>query len=350
MTEPAVGIHAHDTKKLGRRSPKLTPSVAVGDFLRLDAAGQLPAHPDVDPVPPLTYPMDHNDTVGDCVVAGLDHALQTISAALGVQRANWTDEQLLAFYQTQNPGFTGWGDGGGPNDQGMDIQTFLEHLVKQGEIVAFGRLDHTNEQLLKAATWVAVAIVTGEDLTVSQQNQQVWDYVAGDADWGGHCTTTVAYTGSPDQEAVVSWGQVVETTEAFVSHQVSEAWLVLTEAHINHPTFRDNFDLAGFAQAISDVTGGKVVVPVPPAPTPEPPAPTPPPTPTPPEPTPPPAPTPPPGPGPDPLADFPFHILDRWVKRPFGWALTEDASTAYRDWRRKHPHAKADDDASSDTD
>jgi hypothetical protein len=73
---------------------------------------RLPDHPLTDPVPPLTYPMDRNDVAGDCVVAGLDHALQTIHAALRVPRANWTDGELLGFYQTQNPGFRTWADGG----------------------------------------------------------------------------------------------------------------------------------------------------------------------------------------------------------------------------------------------
>jgi hypothetical protein len=286
--------------------------------------------------------MDHNDTVGDCVVAGPDHALQTIYAALGAQRSNWDDATLLRYYQTQNPGFRSWADANTANDQGMDIQTFLEFLVREGQIVAFGRLDHTREEVLKAATWVGLAIVTGEDLQAAQQDQAVWDYVPGSGGWGGHCTTTVAYSANPDQEAIVSWGEVVQTTEAFISHQISEAWFLLTKPHLDHPGFRDGFDVAGFAQAVSDLTDGKVVVPVPPVPAPpSPPAPTPPVPPAPPQPPAPPAPAPeppaPPDPAPDPLADFPFHLLDRWVKRPFGWALTEDAARAYRTWRAKHP-------------
>jgi hypothetical protein len=36
------------------------------------------------------------------------------------------------------------------------------------------------------------------------------------------------------------------------------------------------------------------------------------------------------------LADFPFHVLDRWSRAPFGWILTDDASRAYKAWRAKH--------------
>jgi hypothetical protein len=171
-------------------------------------------------------------------------------------------------------------------------------------------------------------------------SQQTWDYVPGDQQEGGHCTTTVAYdSGNQD---VVSWGAVHPVTPAFISNQLDEAWFVLTKAHLEHPGFRDNFDLIGFADAVSELTNGKVVVPVPTPPTPEPqptPKPAPKPTPTPepmPEPTPQPEPTPAPEPVPDVLADFPFHVLDRWSRAPFGWILTDDASRAYKTWRAKH--------------
>lgn len=267
MTE-ARGIHAHPTLKLGRRSPSLRRSVAFGAFLKA-----APAHPIADPPPNLNYPMDKNDVAGDCVVAGLDHALQTISAALGVQRSNWTDAQILAYYQTQNPGFKSWADGGGANDGGMDIQTFLEYLVAHKVILAFGRIDHTSEDEMKAAVYLGVAIVTGEDLEVAQQTQTVWDYKASN-EWGGHCTCTVGYSGSPDRQACVTWGGVTEMTQAFISRQLSEAWFVLTQAHVDHPAFRAGFDVAAFSAAISELTGGKVVVPVP-APQPPQPAPAP---------------------------------------------------------------------------
>lgn len=316
MTAPAVGIHDHDTRKLGKRPPKRKAAVNAGDFLLL-GAGQLPTHPIADPVPPLNYPMDRNDEAGDCVVAGLDHALQTIHAALGVHRDNWTDAQLLAHYQTQNPGFTSWAAGGSDVDGGMDIQTFLEHLVRTGDIVAFGKIDHRNEDLMKAAVWVGLAIVTGEDLQAAQQDQldqgKPWDYKPS-ADWGGHCTTTVSYNGTPDTQGVVTWGEVVQVTQAFIDRQLEEAWFILTKAQIQHPSFRNAFDLPGFAAAVSALTGGKVVVPVP-APTPVPvPAPV----------------------VPTPEVDFPYAQLDAFAAHPYSIPKSKAAASAYKVWRQTH--------------
>jgi hypothetical protein len=312
----AKGIHTHATKKLGRRPALDRAAVDAGAFLRVQ---QLPDHPLVDPIPLLTYPMDRNDEAGDCVVAGLDHALQTIYAALGVPRQNWTDAQLLAYYQTQNPGFRSWADGGGPDDGGMVIQTFLEHLIHAGQISAFGKLDPANEELMKAATWVGLAIVTGEDLRKAQQKQSTWDYVAGSPEWGGHCTTTVGYSNSPDTQACVSWGEVVPMTESFVEHQVDEAWFVLTPAHIQNPVFRNNFDLQGFANAVAQLTGGKIIVPVPPpVPPVKPPAPPVPPV------------------LPEVLADFPFGALDTWAKKPTSTKQAPPAARKYLDWKHAH--------------
>jgi hypothetical protein len=309
----AVGVHAHESRKLGRRPAGRKAALDAGAFLRVD---RLPDHPLTDPVPPLTYPMDRNDVAGDCVVAGLDHALQTIHAALRVPRANWTDGELLGFYQTQNPGFRTWADGGGNDDGGMEIQAFLSYLqTHAGVISGFGKLDPSDEELLKAATWVGLAIVTGEDLRKAQQTQKVWDYKAGSGEWGGHCTCQVSYAGSPDTMGYVTWGEVVQATQSFVTHQVDEAWFILTPAHIANPTFRNHFDLAGFAAAVRDITDGKIVIPVP---------------------GPSPVPSPVPSPLPDVLADFPFGALDVWAQHPQSRTHAPPAARAYLDWKNAH--------------
>jgi hypothetical protein len=297
----AVGIHDVPSKLLGRR-----PAIPGRRALMASDFISLPPRPLVDGAPAMTWPMDRNDVAGDCVVAGADHALQAIYGLLGEPRANWTDAGLLALYQTQNPDFRGWQDGGTSRDGGMVVQLFLEHLVELGEILAFGKVDLT-EDAMKAAVWVGLALVTGERLDVAQQKQTTWDYVPGSAEWGGHCTTSVAY--DPDHQGVVTWGELVEATDSFVGHQVEEAWFVLTHAHLNHPSFRDNFDLEGFAAAVAALTDGKVVVPVDPPPTPTP---------------------------DDPMADFPAASLDAWAERPHVFRRAKLASAQYRAWRARH--------------
>lgn len=287
----AEGIHDDPTLKLGRRPASDKPALHFGDHL-IRAA--FPAAPLVDTAPHLTYPMDLNDKIGCCVVAGLDHALQTVGSLLGVPRTGWTQDEIVALYKTQNPGFVLTDPNHGPasnDDGGMLIQDFLAFLAKRGDILGFAKVNQTDETLMKAATYLGLAIVTGQDMTVSQQSQPVWDYVSGDRPWGGHCTTTVGYFDVPDLETCVTWGRLTNMTPGFVQHQMTEAWFVLTQAHVDHPGFRDSFDLAGFAAAFTQLTGRPFPVPVP-APAPPAPAPAPAPVPVPVPPTPAPAPVP----------------------------------------------------------
>lgn len=262
----AIGIHAHPTRKLGRRQPCNKPALRFADHL-----AAIPAAPIVDTAPALTWPMDENDQWGDCVVAAGDHALQAIETALAGGYVNMTRDEILAAYRTQNPGFDPADPAhgaGSSDDGGMDVQTFLAWLVKQGKILAFAKVDHTNPDEMRAAIWLGLGIVTGESLTVAQQSQQVWDPVPGDRPWGGHATTTVGYPG-PAQETEVSWGRLYGMTEAFVAQSVEEAWFVLAQAHVDHPGFRGYVDLASFAAAFTAITGRPFPVPVPgPAPTP----------------------------------------------------------------------------------
>lgn len=258
MTRPAEGIHNHPTLKLGARTGVLrsnTRALAFRDFLKV-----APTHPLADLAPYLVWPMDMNDQAGVCVVAGVDHALQAIHHLLGVERDNWTADQILLYYQTQNPRFRSWADSGGPNDNGMDIQEFLSYLVKQGVILGFAAIDHASEEQVKAAIYLGLAVVTGEDLQQAQQDQAIWDHVAGSPPWGGHATTWVGYPGQPDYDTCVTWGQLVQMTQQFVTLQVTEAYFILTEAHVAHPSFREGFDLAKFGDAYTALTGRPLVL------------------------------------------------------------------------------------------
>lgn len=218
------------------------------------------------------YPMDENDSWGDCVLAGMDHWFECIYRTLGLTWTNWTKAQLLTFYRTQNPDFDPDGtdktNGPGSNaDGGMDIQTFLEHLVSIGLLVGFGAVSHAN---MEVATYVGLGVVTGEELVQDNEQETVWD-VPGGPDIGGHCTVTVAFpTGPLGNSKIVSWGAIYYMTPRFVTSQVSQIFLPICQAQVDHPGFRDAFDLAGFAQAYTEITGrpfpAVVPTPAPPAP------------------------------------------------------------------------------------
>lgn len=240
-----------DKFKLGKKTPSKKDSVLFGDFLLV-----LPTTPLVDFAPNYVYPMDLNDTYGDCVVAGFDHSRQIITGLLGGTQKNFTTVEIEALYKTQNPNFPA-------EDNGMDIQTFLEYLVANKYILGFAKIDHTNDAQMKAAMYLGLSIMTGVQLQEAQQTQfasGTWDYAPNSPIEGGHCINGCGYnTGIYD---VVSWGKLIAATSNFISKQMDEAWFILMQEHIDHPEFRTHFNLPAFANAVSQITGGKVVIPL----------------------------------------------------------------------------------------
>jgi hypothetical protein len=263
----ALGIHDHPTKKLGKRPT--VPGRAKLSFA--DFVTTVPTHPIVDEIPPYNYPMDHNDSVGCCVVAAGDHALQIINTQLLGQYTNWTDDFMLKAYQSQNPGFSSWADAGGPDDNGMYTDQFLSWMISQNLLLGFAKIDVTNPDLVQAAIYLGLAIVTGETLLIANKHGYVWDYVSGSPTWGGHATCWGGFSALRDD--LVSWGDgSYAMTDAFIQNQVDEAYFLITQAHVDNPSFRAGFDLAGFATAYSEITGtafpAVVPTPVPPIPVP----------------------------------------------------------------------------------
>ena len=246
--------------KYNKKAPLLDKVyIKFGDFLT-----SLPSVPLIDPAPAFNYPMDKNDSWGDCCVAGYDHFNQIVTGLLIGTQVNFTEAKILAFYQTQNPGFNPAIPG--VNDNGMCIQTFLEYLQKNKYIVGFGRIDYTNTTEVKAAIYIGLALIGGVQLQQAQETQfaegQLWNLVVDSPVLGGHCIVPCGYFGQTDTYSSITWGKIQNFTKDFLTQCFDELWFVITQEHIDHPNFRNHFDLAGFAQAVKAITDGKVIIPV----------------------------------------------------------------------------------------
>lgn len=319
----AFGKLAEDTSK---------PKLVFSDF-----ASVLPSYPTTSPKPAgITYPMDHNDYVGCCVVAGLDHALRAIYTQLTGSYKQPTDAELLRWYQSQNPDFTDWSQGGTDADQGMIIAQFLSWAIKNVKdengkpiILGYAKVDHTNAAELRAANYIFEAVITGEDVRQAQMSTKDWSYTPNSPDDGGHCTVNVGY--DDKRYNVVTWGEddyLME--ENYMTSSVDEAYVIITQAHVDNPGFRNNFDLAAFANAYKQITGKDfpvvVPTPTPPAPTPVPPQP---------EPTPPPTPQPTPGSVTLVFTADEAATVDVWANAPHWWAKATKAAKVWKLVRSK---------------
>ena len=278
MTAPSEpgDIHFHPQRKGGLR-----PNDPFKPRLLLRSTGavrQVPQHPlTADLFGGVRLAMDLNDVAGTCVPTGFDHFRRMATHLLTGTAVEATEADIVAWYRTQNPGFdpAGSPDTNGPgsqHDQGMVIQDFLAWLARQGLILGFAAISVGDDEMLKAAAWLAMGPISGLTLTEAQVGAQfdasTWDEVGGQP-VGGHCVPTGAYSGADQaEEDCASWKTRVHMTRRFLDLRRDEAWAVLLNEHLQHPGFRDGFDLAAFAAAFTEITGRPFPAPVTPEPVP----------------------------------------------------------------------------------
>lgn len=223
----------------------------LGDFL----TGQLPEHPiAVDNTASVSWDLGHNDRYGTCVPTSVANLIRVVSRRLTGDQRNTSWDELMRWYRTQNPGFDpdlSWNDPR-QDDDGMVIQDLLAWLAREGIILGFARLDPDDPEQVKASEWLFLGTVQGLDLQEAQQWQSVWDYEAS-GEWGGHAVMVPRY--EPNGETCVTWGYTMLMTPRFLDRQRSEAWVILTRDHVQHPGFREGFDLPRFAAAYEAITG-----------------------------------------------------------------------------------------------
>lgn len=284
MTEAVI----HPARRLGRRPPKHADSLRLGHYL----TGQVPPHPtaadDLGDV--STWEMGGNDQFGTCgptSVANQRHQVVTYLAPGGALPT--LDDVFDLYRRSGNPDFD---PATGEDDNGVDMQTMLEALVAGGiggvKPLAFASVDHTNLDEVRAAVDLFGGLLLGVNLEVAQQaqtDQGLWDFRSS-GEWGGHAILAGSYTSAARGRdiAVVTWTEIVGTTDAFEAHQLDEAWVVIWPEHLTSARFQAGIDLATLAADYQELTGQPFPAVVPPAPAPGP-------TPPPPQPTP-PAPTP----------------------------------------------------------
>lgn len=260
--------------KYGRRAPKNAPALSLKDVL----TGVVPAHPAAaDYLERLqNWQMLGNDRYGDCVAVTWSNLRRLVTASLTAERYP-SMTQVVELYKTQNPGFPA-------QDDGMDIQTCLEHLTKTGgpdgvRALAFAKVDHTNTDEVKAAIAVFGSVWTGINVLDVNQTEfslgEPWNYVATSAVDGGHSVLTGGYGAAGvgalgGDERFITWAAETSFTDSFWSHLVEEAWVVVWPEHLGSRAFLEGVDQAALATAYQALTGRPFPVTPAPAPSPTP--------------------------------------------------------------------------------
>lgn len=272
MTELARGIHAHPTRKLGKRPP-LAGRRAL--MLRDVLTGAVPEHPPTaDYLLGIEFGMYGNDRYGDCGPTSIANLRRMTTYDLtGVMQAPSQDDVFDLYSRSTTPPFD---PHTGENDTGVYLQQMLEQVQSGGiggiRCVAFAKIDVTDHETLRAATAIFGGVLYGVNLQTTQDQQTnsgTWDY-APSSEWGGHAVPGGQY--DADSLRIVTWAQLVDMTDAFVTHQADEAWVVIWPEHFGSKAFLEGVDTTRLAVLYLALTGEHLPAPAP-SPPPAPPAP-----------------------------------------------------------------------------
>jgi hypothetical protein len=195
--------------------------------------------------PTKLFPMDGNDTLGDCTIAALAHAV-TIYEGLVGKKDIMGKTAVIKLYMH----LTGGVDSG-LNE--LDVLNYWrQHAVGREKILAFASIDPKNlthvQQAIQIFGGVYLGFQVQQNCIQEFDNHQPW--TPGPLTNDGHAVYATAY----DQNGVtvLTWGNIQKATWAWWNECVDEAYAILPQEAKN-PDFAPGFDIAQLQADLSEV-------------------------------------------------------------------------------------------------
>ena len=234
----------HSMMKLGRKAIKTdSRTLALAKYLT----------PALPPPPPLVdwtkgltdWGMMLNDTLGDCTIAGLAHAVQVWTAnTAGIVTV--PDPTVQSYYQQWDgyvPGDPSTENGGIELDVLNDFQKngFADH-----KLLAFADPKPSNLMQIRQSIFLFGGVYIGLGLPITAQDQDVWDVVpkgganAKKGSWGGHCVFVPKY--DAHGFTCITWGKPKTMTVAFWNKYCDEAHTLFSQDWLTEKGSPAGFD------------------------------------------------------------------------------------------------------------
>jgi hypothetical protein len=200
-------------------------------------------YPNLKTTDPTTlFPMDGNDTLGDCTIAALAHAETVFNGLLKKQQIT-SKTNVVKLYMH----LTGGVDSG-LNE--LDVLNYWRANAVSGEkILTFVAIDPKNHSHIQQAIQLFGGVYLGfqvqQNCVQEFDNHQPW--TPGTLTNDGHAVYAVGY----DQTGVtvLTWGNTQQATWAWWDECVDEAYAILP-AEAQNPDFAPGFN---FAQLQTDL-------------------------------------------------------------------------------------------------
>jgi hypothetical protein len=197
--------------------------------------------------PTKLFPMDGNDTLGDCTCAGMAHAI-TVYNGLVAKKEIMSKQAVEKVYFQLTGGV----------DSGLDelnvLNYWQSHKVGSDQILAFVKLDPKNHTHVELAIQIFGGVYLGfqvqQNCIQEFDNHQPW--TPGPLTNDGHAVYAVAYDASG--VTVLTWGNTQQATWAWWDECVDEAYAILPP-EAKSASFAPGYNLAQLQQDLSAVAG-----------------------------------------------------------------------------------------------
>jgi hypothetical protein len=180
--------------------------------------------------------MYDNDTLGDCVIAGMAHVVGVLTGNAGSKPFLYSNSQIIGLYSA----IGGYVPGEPSTDQGCDEQTALNYWENNGalpphnkssadphKIAGWMTVDSTKVEEWQTALWLFENLYFGIELPDAWINPMpsasgfVWDAAGPPDPNNGHCVAGVGYTSAG--VVIDTWGMTGLMTNAAVAKYPKQA-------------------------------------------------------------------------------------------------------------------------------
>jgi hypothetical protein len=197
--------------------------------------------------PSILFPMDGNDSYGDCTCAAIAHATTIYNGLVGKKKI-WDAKSVIKFYLHQTGGIDS-----GCNE--LDVLNYWQSKGAEGEkITAFVKVDPKNHTHVKQAIQLFGGVYLGFQVQQNAQadfiSKKVW--TPGKLTNDGHAVFATSY--DKNSVTVLTWGSTQKGTWAWWDECVDEAYAILPP-EAKKKDFDPGFDFKQLLDDLHEIAG-----------------------------------------------------------------------------------------------
>jgi hypothetical protein len=192
------------------------------------------------------FPMDGNDTLGDCTIAALAHAITLNQGFIKKKPKIMSTAQVVKLYYHLTGGV----------DSGLAelnvLNYWRQHKVSADQILAYISVDPKNHEHVQQAAQIFGSVYLGFQVQAQclQEFNAHKPWTPGRLTKDGHAVLAVGY--DPKGLTMLTWGSSQEGTWAWWDECVDEAYAIVPPEAKN-PGFAPGFDVQQLLADLNDV-------------------------------------------------------------------------------------------------